>query len=97
MCIRDRIKGQSQFSSLQNRGFAASVNYAGENNAILISKNASNTSATLTLPSIGFKKVFTGANEAALESAIETLSERVPLKVSEHEIVLHGACADCAA
>jgi Fur family transcriptional regulator, ferric uptake regulator len=31
-----------------------------------------------------------------LESAIETLSERVPLKVSEHEIVLHGSCQDCA-
>jgi Fur family ferric uptake transcriptional regulator len=36
-------------------------------------------------------------SDKALESAIETLSERVPLKVSEHEIVLHGACADCAA
>ena len=36
-------------------------------------------------------------SDKALESAIETLSERVPLKVSEHEIVLHGSCADCAA
>jgi Fur family transcriptional regulator, ferric uptake regulator len=36
-------------------------------------------------------------SDTALESAIETLSERVPLKVSEHEIVLHGSCADCAA
>jgi Fur family ferric uptake transcriptional regulator len=36
-------------------------------------------------------------SDKALESAIETLSERVPLKVSEHEIVLHGACRDCAA
>ena len=31
------------------------------------------------------------------ESVIETLSERVPLKVSEHEIVLHGSCRDCTA
>jgi Fur family ferric uptake transcriptional regulator len=30
-----------------------------------------------------------------LERAISSLSERVPLSVSEHEIVLHGACRDC--
>ena len=36
-------------------------------------------------------------SDAGLERAIETLSERVPLTVSEHEIVLHGACRDCAA
>ncbi len=36
-------------------------------------------------------------SDPALERAIETLSERVPLAVSEHEIVLHGACRDCAA
>lgn len=32
-----------------------------------------------------------------LERAITSLSERVPLAVSEHEIVLRGACRDCAA
>src|SRR5271154_2378554 len=36
-------------------------------------------------------------SDPALESAIETLSERVPLRVAEHEIVLHGSCSDCAA
>jgi Fur family ferric uptake transcriptional regulator len=35
-------------------------------------------------------------SDAALERAIGELSEKVPLKVSEHEIVLHGACPDCA-
>src|ERR1700735_2008224 len=35
-------------------------------------------------------------SDPALESAIETLSERVPLRVAEHEIVLHGSCLDCA-
>ncbi len=30
-----------------------------------------------------------------LERAIRSLSARVPLAVSEHEIVLHGACTDC--
>jgi Fur family transcriptional regulator, ferric uptake regulator len=36
-------------------------------------------------------------SDAGLERAIDALSERVPLAVSEHEIVLHGACRDCAA
>jgi Fur family transcriptional regulator, ferric uptake regulator len=31
-----------------------------------------------------------------LERAIRRLSERLPAQVSEHEIVLHGACEDCA-
>jgi Fur family ferric uptake transcriptional regulator len=33
----------------------------------------------------------------ALERAIRRLSDRVPLRVSEHEIVIHGACETCAA
>jgi Fur family ferric uptake transcriptional regulator len=36
-------------------------------------------------------------SDPALEQAIESLSGRVPLAVSEHEIVLHGSCRDCAA
>jgi Fur family ferric uptake transcriptional regulator len=31
-----------------------------------------------------------------LERAIEDLSDRVPLTVSEHEVVLRGACDSCA-
>jgi Fur family ferric uptake transcriptional regulator len=36
-------------------------------------------------------------SDPALERAIATLSRKVPLSVSEHEIVLHGACRDCRA
>jgi Fur family ferric uptake transcriptional regulator len=36
-------------------------------------------------------------SDAELERAIGALSERVPLRVSEHEIVLHGSCEACAA
>jgi Fur family transcriptional regulator, ferric uptake regulator len=32
-----------------------------------------------------------------LERAIRRISDRVPLRVSEHEIVIHGACETCAA
>jgi Fur family ferric uptake transcriptional regulator len=31
-----------------------------------------------------------------LEDAIQSLSRRVPMRVAEHEIVLHGECSDCA-
>ena len=35
-------------------------------------------------------------SDPELERAISSLSERVPLAVSEHEIVIHGACRDCS-
>lgn len=35
-------------------------------------------------------------SDPALERAIDRLSEKVPLEVLEHEIVLHGACRDCS-
>jgi Fur family ferric uptake transcriptional regulator len=35
-------------------------------------------------------------SDDALERAISNLSARVPLTVSEHEIVLRGECRDCA-
>ncbi len=31
-----------------------------------------------------------------LEDAISKLSRRVPMRVAEHEIVLHGSCEDCS-
>jgi Fur family ferric uptake transcriptional regulator len=36
-------------------------------------------------------------SDDALEQAISSLSRRVPLTVSEHEIVLRGECRNCAA
>jgi|HubBroStandDraft_6_1064221.scaffolds.fasta_scaffold326220_1 Fur family ferric uptake transcriptional regulator len=35
-------------------------------------------------------------SDDALEQAISSLSRRVPLTVSEHEIVLRGSCRDCS-
>jgi Fur family ferric uptake transcriptional regulator len=35
-------------------------------------------------------------SDRELEKAIENLSRRVPMRVDEHEIVLHGACRDCS-
>ena len=36
-------------------------------------------------------------SDDGLEDAIRKLSRRVPMRVSEHEIVLHGACGTCTA
>jgi Fur family ferric uptake transcriptional regulator len=36
-------------------------------------------------------------SDPGLEQAVTRLSAKVPLAVSEHEIVLHGCCRDCAA
>jgi Fur family transcriptional regulator, ferric uptake regulator len=33
--------------------------------------------------------------DEGLERAIRRLSDRLPLRVSEHEIVIHGACTSC--
>ena len=33
--------------------------------------------------------------DAELEATIDRVAERVTFDVAEHEIVLHGACADC--
>ena len=35
-------------------------------------------------------------SDPGLESAIKALSARVPIAVTEHEIVLHGACHECS-
>jgi Fur family transcriptional regulator, ferric uptake regulator len=35
-------------------------------------------------------------SDTELENAIKNLSRRVPMRVAEHEIVLHGACDECA-
>jgi len=35
-------------------------------------------------------------SDEGLERAIRRVSERVPLEVSEHEVVLHGSCETCA-
>jgi Fur family transcriptional regulator, ferric uptake regulator len=43
----------------------------------------------------GLVMPFSDAALERAERAIASLIERVPLAVSEHEIVLHGSCRDC--
>ena len=47
----------------------------------------------LVCDSCGMVMPFT---DVELENAIRKLSRRVPMRVAEHEIVLHGACRTCS-
>jgi Fur family transcriptional regulator, ferric uptake regulator len=47
----------------------------------------------LVCDSCGMVMPFT---DPELERAIQKLSRRVPMRVDEHEIVLHGSCEDCS-
>ncbi len=74
--LSDLIKDNGAFSSLQNASSTASLRYGTENNAILVDKNAAGTSATVSIPSIGFTKNFTGANSSDLEKQIENFAKK---------------------
>lgn len=64
------VQNQDQFAALRNRDISASLQYAGIANAITIRKNASSTSASVTIPSIGFNKTFVAANSHDLKNQI---------------------------
>src|SRR5438874_7193331 len=58
------INSESQFLSLANKNVTGTLRYGGLNNAVLFTRDAAGTSATLTIPSTGFNKTFTAANES---------------------------------
>lgn len=68
--VADLIDSEQEFTNLENQGFDASLRYGAVDDAILISRNADSTSATLTVPSTGFTKVFTADNQSDLEDQI---------------------------
>lgn len=68
--VSDLVNSDSDFTGLENRGFDASLRYGGVDNAILVSRNANSTSATLSIPSTGYSKTFTANNQDDLENQI---------------------------
>src|SRR5688572_17143762 len=64
------IDAEDQFAALENENISGSLRYGGLNDAVLFSRNAAGTSATLTIPSTGFSRTFTAANEDELEDEI---------------------------
>jgi hypothetical protein len=69
--IENLVESESQFRSLENQGFSATLNYAGVKDAVRISRNAAGTSATVVIPSTGLNKTFTGDNEDDVNNQIE--------------------------
>jgi hypothetical protein len=67
----DLIKTQDEFAALSGRSSTATLRYGGLDNAVLVTRNAAGTSATITIPSTGFTRTFTASNEDALKDQIE--------------------------
>src|SRR5215210_4416881 len=65
------IKSEAEFTPLNSTSFTGALRYGEEENAVLFSRNAAGTSATLSIPSTGFTRTFTAANENDLENQIE--------------------------
>jgi hypothetical protein len=70
------IDAKDQFASLDNQNVSGSLRYGGLNNAVLFSRNAAGTNATLTIPSTGFSRTFTAANQDQLEDQIVDFFKR---------------------
>lgn len=68
--IDDLINAQGDFQVFNNQAFNANLTYGGVRNAMLFNANADGTSATLTIPSTGFSRTFTGANRDEVEDQI---------------------------
>ena len=69
--VQNLIETQDQFAGFQGQAFTASLDYGGVPDAIQFSRNAAGTSATVTIPSTGFSRTFTGSNEQEVLDEIE--------------------------
>jgi hypothetical protein len=68
--VENLIESQADFAAFQNQSFDASLDYGRISNAIQFQRNAAGTSATLTIPSTGFSRTFTGTSDADLRKQI---------------------------
>jgi hypothetical protein len=58
--VQDLIKAQGDFAAFQNQSFNAALDYGSIPGAIQFQSNSTGTSATLSIPSTGFTRTFTG-------------------------------------
>src|SRR5688572_6235025 len=70
------IDSNEEFATLEDDDLSASLRYGGLSDAVLFTRNAAGTSATLTIPSTGFTRTFTAANEDELEDQIVDFFEQ---------------------
>lgn len=69
--VSDLIQSEAEFAPLFSTSFNASLRYGELDDAVLFTRNAAGTSATLSIPSTGFTRTFNAANEDELEEQIE--------------------------
>jgi hypothetical protein len=64
------IETKGQFAALGGQSFGASLRYGGLNNAFVYNQNSAGTTSTLSIPSIGFTRTFTGTSPDNLQHNI---------------------------
>ena len=69
--VQDLVETRDAFGAFDGQAFRAALDYGGVRNAIRFEQNAAGTSSTLSIPSTGFSRTFTGANEAEVRRKIE--------------------------
>jgi hypothetical protein len=74
--VNNVVTQQGQFAALQGQGTTTALEYGGVHNAVLLSVNSSQTTATLTFPTTGFTQTFTGTSNSDLQKQIESFIEK---------------------
>lgn len=74
--VSNLIKSESQFAPLADRNISAGLRYGNVNNAIVITRNSTGTSATVAIPSINFQKTFTAGNSHDLNKQVEDFARK---------------------
>ena len=68
--VDDLIGREDEFGAFEGEAFTASLDYGRIREAIRFQQNAAGTSATVTIPSTGFSRTFTGSNEREVRDEI---------------------------
>jgi hypothetical protein len=68
--VDDLVQTQNQFGAFQGQAFRAGLDYGSIKQAIRFEQNAAGTSATVSIPSTGFSKTFTGSTDRDVRNQI---------------------------
>lgn len=68
--VQNAVSAKAEFQALKGQDATYALSYAGQKDVITMTRNAAGTSATLTIPSTGFSKTFTGTNAEAIRGSI---------------------------
>jgi hypothetical protein len=72
----DLVEARGDFKAFDGRALSGSLTYAGMKDAVRFAANADGTNVTLTIPSTGFSRTFTGASRSDVERQIRDFLKR---------------------